>query len=92
MNNPILKRALISVAALVMLLPVPAAAQVCQQGTSPLYLYTYYSDSSYTIEVGSYHDTCNCYGVGQSQLQGTATAYEQSELIGYCVNGQLVHD
>lgn len=69
--------------------PVPVSAQLVHQGTDPLYDNYYFSDATYTNQVGYDRDTCNYYGVGHTATQGTWTPYVQREIWAYCVNGQL---
>ena len=45
------------------------------------YIITYYSDASYTQEVGSRYVNCN----GQSEyLEGHTSSYQQSEIVDVC--------
>lgn len=85
------KRALLSAtvaltAALAM--PGPAMAQY-HQGTDPLYEYTYYSDATFSEDVGYSRDTCNWWGVGSTAVRGTWTPHSTSQIWAYCVDGQL---
>lgn len=45
------------------------------------YQITYYSDATYTQEVGSRFVDCNGHG---SPLQGSSSPYQQSEIIDVC--------
>jgi len=71
-------------AALVFAAPVPAFAQ---QG-EPVYNTHYYSDSSYTVEVGFDQGACYYFGPGYSSHTGQSSNYIQYELIGYCAGGE----
>lgn len=47
---------------------------------------TYYSDATYTVEIGHRYIQCN----GQGTLDGSSSVYQQSEIIDVCcqwVNG-----
>ncbi len=60
----------------------PVGAQ--ESGWVPVYDHYYYSDASYTNQVGHNRDTCNAYGVGQTAVEGTWTSYVQNEIYAYC--------
>ncbi|HTU11243.1 MAG TPA: hypothetical protein VMG08_10145 [Allosphingosinicella sp.] len=64
--------------------PGPALAQ--QQG-EPVYNIRYYSDATYTTEVGFTQGDCFWTGPGYSYHTGEYTAYAQYELIAYCGGG-----
>lgn len=61
-------------------LPAPAFAS----HGDPIYNTRYYSDATYTQEVGFDQGDCTFYGAGYSSHTGQATQYIQYELIGYC--------
>ena len=62
----------------------PASAQ----DGEPIINATFYSDSSFTTEVGHTEFLyCNRYGHPIYQLVGTHTYHTQNELIGYCPGG-----
>lgn len=67
---------------------VPAKAQEFTEAQT-MYERYYYTDSSFTDEVGYERDRCHYYGVGGGPTQGIETAYYYSNPIAYCVNGQL---
>jgi len=79
-----MKRSLLggALAAAVLVSPVPAFAQ---QG-DPVYNTRYFSDATYTVEVGFDPGTCNYWGVGSGHT-GQATNYIQYQLVGYCDHG-----
>ncbi|HEX9946908.1 MAG TPA: hypothetical protein VGA98_05140 [Allosphingosinicella sp.] len=52
----------------------PAIAQY-HQGSDLLYEYYYYSDATYTDNVGYDRDTCNRWGVGRTATDGSSTPY-----------------
>lgn len=66
----------------------PVAAQY-GAGYAPLHEYHYYSDSTFTEEVGYEKETCNDWGVGMSHFTGTATNYVQTSIWAYCKDGML---
>ena len=41
---------------------------------------TYYSDATYTVEIGSRYIPCN----GRSTLTGSSSQYQQSEIVDVC--------
>jgi hypothetical protein len=91
MINALRKRALLSLAvaaSAVVAMPGPAMAQY-HQGEDVLYYHYYYSDATYTDQVGWDRDTCNYYGVGRTATQGSWSPYEQLEPYAMCINGQL---
>jgi len=63
--------------------PGPALAM---QG-DPIYNIRYYSDATYTVEVGFDQGACYYFGAGYSSHTGQSTPYPQYELIGYCDRG-----
>ncbi len=50
----------------------------------PVYNIRYYSDSTYTVEVGFDTGDCTYYGAGYSSHSGQSTPYAVYEQIGYC--------
>jgi len=66
----------------------PAIAQEYNE-SDLMYERYYYSDASWTEEVGYERDRCTRYGVGGGPTQGIETPYYYSSPIAYCVNGQL---
>lgn len=54
----------------------------------PIYNTHYYSDATYTVEVGFDLGNCTVYGPGYAYHSGQATPYIQYELTGYCINGE----
>jgi hypothetical protein len=66
----------------------PALAQY-HQGEDVLYYHYYYSDGTYTDQIGYDRDTCNWYGVGRTATVGSFSNYEQTEPYAMCINGQL---
>jgi hypothetical protein len=74
-----------AVVAAVLATPVPAFAG--QGDVEPVYNTHYYSDSTYTVEVGFDQGNCYYFGPGYSSHSGQATSYIQYELIGYCYEG-----
>ncbi len=53
----------------------------------PIYNIRYYSDSTYTVEVGQDLGACYYFGAGYYGHTGQSTAYPIYELIGYCDRG-----
>ncbi len=51
----------------------------------PMYYYYFYSDSTYSVDVGIDTPGCSNYGTVYT-LSGQRTQYVLSELIGYCAN------
>jgi hypothetical protein len=72
-------------------MPGPAMAQY-HTGSDALYYHYYYSDSTYTEQVGWDRDTCNRWGIGRTATDGSWSNYVQLEIWAYCVNGQLSDD
>ena len=66
----------------------PAMAQY-HEGGDVLYYHYYYSDSTYTDQIGWDRDTCNRNGIGRTATQGSFSVYEQTEPYAMCINGQL---
>lgn len=62
----------------------PALAQ--PQG-DPVYNIRYYSDATYTTQVGFTEGDCFYWGAGFRAHYGDYSAYPQQELIAYCWNG-----
>ena len=79
---------LLAAACAAVAMPGPAMAQY-HQGEDVLYYHYYYSDATYTDQIGWDRDTCNYYGVGRTATQGSFSNYEQLEPYAMCVNGQL---
>jgi hypothetical protein len=50
----------------------------------PIYNIRYYSDATYTVEVGFDQGDCSWYGAGYSSHSGQSTPYTVYEQIGYC--------
>jgi len=82
-------RRLFLFAALVLTLMLSGAFhQSSRVGSTPLYLcnprystwVTYYSDASYTVEIGYRYIRCN----GTGTLYGSSSSYQQSEIIDVC--------
>jgi len=67
----------------VLSLPAPAFAN----HGDPIYNTHYYSDSTYTDEVGFDQGACYYFGAGYSSHSGQATNYILYEHIGYCDRG-----
>lgn len=91
MVNPSFRRRLLAVALAMgatLAAPAPLAAQY-HTGSTPLYIYYYFSDGTYTDQIGEDRDTCNRWGIGRTATSGSWSPYVQTELWGYCVNGQL---
>ena len=63
---------------------VTAAALATASGSQgdPVYWIFYYSDATYTTQVGSIEEFCDSWGVGQGPLVGQATAFEDRLLLG----------
>jgi hypothetical protein len=74
-----------ALAAAVFVTPMPALAQA---GEGPVYNTHYYSDATYTVEVGFDQGLCFYFGPGSGH-SGQATDYYQLEYIGYCYHGSL---
>jgi hypothetical protein len=68
-------------------LPAPAYAN----HGDPVYNTHYYSDATYTQEVGFDQGDCFWFGAGYSSHTGQATSYIQYELIGYCARNEYGH-
>lgn len=51
----------------------------------PIYRIRYYTDSTYTNQVGVDQGDCSIYGTVYSH-SGQTTQYETYELLGYCAN------
>lgn len=84
-----IKRRIVATLLVAATLSVPAPA-FAHHGT-PIYYYRFYSDSSYTQQVGEDIGYCTFYGTGYSH-SGQSTAYSTQELIGYCADdGQGVY-
>lgn len=66
----------------------PAMAQY-HEGEDVLYYHYYYSDATYTDQIGYDRDTCNRWGIGRTATVGSFSNYEQTEPWAMCVNGQL---
>lgn len=65
-------------------LPAPAYAN----HGDPVYNTHYYSDATYTEEVGFDQGDCTWYGAGYSSHTGQATSYIVYEQIGYCARDE----
>lgn len=53
----------------------------------PIYNIRYYSDSTYTVQVGEDLGACYYFGAGYYSHSGQSTAYAVYEHIGYCDRG-----
>lgn len=53
-----------------------------------VYNIRYYSDATYTVQVGMDYGDCFYFGPGYRAHEGQSTQYAQYEHIGYCINGQ----
>jgi hypothetical protein len=82
-------RRLFLFAALVLTLMLSGAFfQSSRVGSAPVYLcnpqystwVTYYSDATYTVEIGHRYIQCN----GTGTLYGSSSSYQQSEIIDVC--------
>jgi len=79
------------VAALLGVLGVTAAAwSFPTSQPEPVYIITYYTDSTFSQISGSIEQFCSPYGVAENALQGQITSYEDRFLVGYCDNGTLI--
>ncbi|MEO7827239.1 MAG: hypothetical protein ABIR60_08880 [Allosphingosinicella sp.] len=63
-------------------IPVPAFANHGE----PVYNTIYYSDATYTQQVGFDQGECFYFGAGYSSHTGQSTNYIEYQLIGYCAN------
>ena len=67
--------------ALILTVALIPSGRVSSSSARYSYQITYYSDATYTTEVGSRYVDCN----GHSQyFTGTATVYQQSEIVDVC--------
>jgi len=53
----------------------------------PVYNIYYYSDSTYTQQVGFDQGGCSYYGAGYVSHSGQSTPYADYQLVGYCYEG-----
>ncbi len=67
---------------------VPANAQ---SGGEPMYNYAWFSDASYSTQVGGARPNCSNRGVTYSSY-GMRTPFEQQEIAAYCLNGRVLPD
>lgn len=65
----------------IMAMPGPAAAN----HGDPMYRYKFYSDATYTQQVGEDQGYCAFFGVGYTH-SGQSTNYYTADLIAYCAN------
>lgn len=68
--------------------PLAAAGAQWEEGEI-LYERYYYSDASYSQQVGYERDRCTYYGKGGGPTQGYITPYVEEVPFARCVNGQL---
>jgi hypothetical protein len=81
-----IKRRLLFALALIGSISATPGPALAQQG-DPVYNTRYYSDATYTVEVGFDQGECYYFGPGYSSHTGQSTPYIQYELIGYCYQG-----
>jgi hypothetical protein len=67
---------------------VPANAQ---SGGEPMYVYAYFSDASYSTQVGGSRPSCTRNGVLYSRY-GMETVFVQHEIAAYCLDGRVNPD
>lgn len=68
----------------------PAGPAVGERpGRAYVHEYRYYSDSSFSEEVGWEVENCTFLGVEPGNVDGIRTAYVQSSVYGFCLDGQL---
>lgn len=68
--------------------PMSAANAQLEEGTV-LYERYYYSDATFSVQVGFERDRCTYYGAGGGPTQGYITPYVEEMPFARCVNGQL---
>lgn len=78
-----MKRKIVGASLIAAVLSIPAP--VYASHGDPAYYIRYYSNSSYSTQVGEDIGNCSYYGVVYSH-SGQTTQYSTQELIGYCAN------
>lgn len=76
------------VAMLVVAATLSLPAPVFANHGDPVYSKIYYSDATYTEQVGYAAGTCTPWGAGYAVPEGQTTSYVLYEHYGYCFRGE----